>query len=180
MDNNFKKNAGFTLIEIIVVIALTSGVFAAAAGIFVQATKMQRRAFFIQKVQENVGFVLESMAKEIRVSSISTPNTGCPGSPAQSLSIVHPVNGSIDYFLFNTLFGAELHRRLPASGIDTVLNSTDVQVTRLGFCISGNTVNDNTQPRVTILLTVTNGHPNPDHNITVDIQTTVSQRLLSD
>ena len=173
---DFKKNSGFTLIEIIIVIALTSGVFAAAAGIFVQATQMQRRAFFIQKVQENVGFILESMAKEIRVSTISTANTSCPGSPAQSLSIVHPVNGSIDYFLS----GTDLHRRLPASGIDTVLNSTDVQIARLGFCVSGNIVNDNTQPRVTILLTVTNGHPNSDHNITVDIQTTVSQRLLSD
>lgn len=169
-----KRQAGFTIIELIIVFALTAGVFGAAAGIFVQAIKMQRRAFFIQKVQENVGFALESMAKEIRVSSISTSNTNCPGFPVQSLSINHPVNGNIDYFLS----GVDLHRRLPGAGIDTVVNSAGVQINRLNFCVSGNSVGSNTQPRVTILLTVSNGQLNPDLNISIDIQTTVSQRLL--
>ena len=53
------KNAGFTLIELIIVIALSAGVFVLASGIFVQALKIQRRAFFVQKVQENIGFTLE-------------------------------------------------------------------------------------------------------------------------
>lgn len=166
--------AGFTIIELITVLALSAGVFSMAAGIFVQAIKMQRRAFFIQKVQENLSFALETMAKEIRVSNVSTANTSCPG--ASSLSIVHPVNGDIIYLLS----GTDLHRSLPAAGIDTVLNSAGTQVSRLNFCISGNAPNDNAQPRVTILLTVSNGQINPDNNISIDIQTTVSQRYLSD
>jgi len=171
------KHAGFTLIELIIVIALSAGVFVLASGIFVQALKIQRRAFFVQKVQENIGFTLESMAKEIRVSNISTPSSlNCPISPYSSLSIVHPVNGDIEYFLE----GTDLHRRLSGNGINTVLNSVGVQITRLGFCVSGNTVNDKAQPRVTILLTVSNGSTNPEYNITIDVQTTVSQRLLSD
>ncbi|MDP3731120.1 MAG: type II secretion system protein [bacterium] len=176
INHKIQKSSGFTIMELIVVIALSSGVFAIAAGVFVQAIKMQRRAFFIQKVQENIGFALESMAKEIRVSSISTGNTTCPSAPAQSLSINHPVNGNIDYFLS----GTDLHRRLPGPGIDTVVNSIGTQINRMGFCISGNFADDKIQPRVTILLTVSNGHPNPDQNISIDIQTTVSQRLLSD
>ncbi len=171
------KNGGFTLIELIVVIALSAGVFVLASGIFVQSLKIQRRAFFIQRVQENIGFTLESMAKEIRVSSISTPSSpNCPASPYGSLSIIHPVNGAVEYLLEDT----DLHRRLSGNGVDTVLNSVGALITRLGFCVSGNTVNDQTQPRVTILLTVSNGSTNPDNNITIDMQTTVSQRLLSD
>lgn len=170
------KNAGFTLIELIVVIALAAGVFGLAASVFVQTLKIQRRALFIQKVQENISFALESMAKEIRVSSIATANTvNCPASPSNILSIVHPINGNIDYFLS----GTDLHRRLSGSGIDTVLNSVGTQINRLGFCISGNSTNDQQQPRITILLTVSNGNANPDYNISIDMQTTVSQRLLS-
>lgn len=172
-----KKNDGFTLIELIIVIALSAGVFAVATGVFVQALKIQRRAFFIQKVQENIGFALESMAKEIRVSNIVTPDSAnCPASPPATLSIIHPVNGNIDYFLS----GPDLHRRLSGSGVDTVLNSVGTRVNRLGFCVSGNASNDNAQPRVTILLTVSNGFPNPSDFIVLDMQTTVSQRLLSD
>src|SRR3989338_6730284 len=175
INRKIQKSSGFTIIEMIVVIALSAGVFGVAAGGFVQAIKMQRRAFFIQKVQENVGFALESMAKEIRVSTIATSNTNCPNSPVQSLSINHPVNDSIDYFLS----GTDLHRRLPGAGIDTILNSAGTQVNKMDFCISGNSAGSDTQPRVTILLTVSNGHPDPDQNISVDIQTTVSQRLLN-
>ena len=165
------------MIELIIVISLAAGVFALAAGVFVQTLKIQRRAFFIQKVQENISFALESMAKEIRVSTMATPNTvNCPASPSGTLSITHPVNGNIDYFLS----GTDLHRRLSGSGIDTVLNSVGTQINRLGFCISGNATNDNLQPRVTILITVSNGSPNPDSFISIDMQTTVSQRLLSD
>src|SRR3989344_6134426 len=163
------KKAGFTLIELTVVIALAAGVFALAVGVFVQTLKIQRRAFFIQKVQENISFALESMAKEIRVSVIVSPNTDCPAAPSAILSVTHPVNGNIDYFLS----GADLHRRLSGSGIDTVLNSVGTQINRLGFCVSGNALSDQAQPRVTILLTVSNGNANPDYNISIDMQTTV-------
>lgn len=174
---NFKnKRAGFTLIELIVVISLAAGVFALAASVFVQTLKIQRRALFIQKVQENISFALESMAKEVRVSTVITPNTpGCPGAPSPNLSITHPINGNIDYFLS----GGNLHRRLSGAGIDTVLNSVGTQVSRLAFCVSGNSAGDQQQPRVTILLTVNNGNASPDYYTSIDIQTTVSQRLLS-
>lgn len=175
--NRLKKKNGFTLVEIIIVFAISAGVFSLVAGVFVQALKIQRRAFFIQKVQENIGFALESMAKEIRVSRIAGLNTDCPAFPSQILNIIHPVNGGVSYFLSET---NELHRRLPASGIDTILNSAGTKVSRLGFCLSGNSINDDAQPRVTILLTVSNGHSDPNQNISIDLQTTVSQRFLSD
>lgn len=170
-----KKMAGFTIIEIIVVLALSAGVFMVAAGIFVQALTMQRRAFFIQRVQENIGFALESIAKEIRVSTIPTLFSNCPAFPAQVLNIVHPVNGSINFYFSN----GNLHRHLLATGVDTILNSRGTKVSG-GFCISGSGSDDNAQPRVTVLLTVSNGISSSANNISIDIQTTVSQRLLSD
>ncbi|MBI2676802.1 MAG: prepilin-type N-terminal cleavage/methylation domain-containing protein [Candidatus Yanofskybacteria bacterium] len=167
------SEAGFSLIEFLVAITLGSVAVMVISGIFVQTLRLQRKAFFIQRVQENISLALETLAKEIRVSTISTFNTNCPASPAQLLAVAHPINGNLEYFLS----GGAIHRRAVDSGIDTTLSSSGISVTRLGFCVSGNSLDDNFQPRVTILLSVQN--TNGSEVIQVDIQTTVSQRLLS-
>lgn len=165
---------GFSLVELLLAITLGSMVILAVSAIFVQSVRLERRAFFIQRIQENISFVLESMAKEIRVSTISTSNTTCPASPGDNLTIVHPVNGNIKYFLSN----GEIHRQDIDNGIDTTLSSFGIVVTRLSFCVSGNSLKDHFQPRVTILLSVKNSEGY--ETITFDTQTTVSQRFLSD
>src|SRR3989338_1018473 len=169
-------NSGFTLVELLLAITLGAIVIMLISGIFAQTLRLQRRAFFIQRVQENLSLMLEAMAKEIRVSTISTPNTNCPSAPVQLLTINHPVNGNIEYSL--SLSDNSVHRKLLDSGIDTVLNSTNVKVNRMNFCVSGNSLDDNLQPRVTISLTVQNA--NGTEIFPIDVQTTVSQRLLSD
>ncbi len=161
------------MIEFLVAITLGAVVMVLISGIFVQTIRLQRRAFFIQRVQENLSLVLESMAKEIRVSTISTANTSCPALPSQILAINHPVNGNIEY----SLSGGDIHRKAVDSGIDTVFNSFGILVTRLNFCVSGNDTNDNLQPKVTIILSVQNS--GGAEIFPIDVQTTVSQRLLS-
>lgn len=167
---------GFTLIELLTAITIGSIAVILIGGIFVQTLKLQRRAFFLQRVQENISLMLEAIAKEIRVSTIATANTNCPTAPVQLLTISHPVNGNIEYFL--DIANNEIHRRVIDSGIDTILNSSNITINRIGFCISGNAQDDNLQPKVTILLSVQN--KNGAEFFPIDIQTTVSQRLLSD
>ncbi|MBI2057704.1 MAG: prepilin-type N-terminal cleavage/methylation domain-containing protein [Candidatus Yanofskybacteria bacterium] len=171
---DLKKEAGFSLIEFLAAITLGAIAIMLISGIFVQTLRLQRKAFFIQRVQENIGLVLEAMAKEIRVSTIATANTGCPLAPVQLLTMTHPVNGNLEY----SLSGGAIHRRAVDSNTDTTLSSSGISVTRLGFCISGNALDDGLQPRVTILLSVQNS--NGTEIIPIDVQTTVSQRLLSD
>lgn len=165
--------AGFSMIEFLIAITLGAIVMVLISGIFAQTLHLQRRAFFIQRVQESLSLVLESMAKEIRVSTISTANTDCPAAPSQVLAINHPVNGNIEY----SLSGGDIHRNAVDSGIDTVLNSSGILVTRFNFCVNGNSLDDNLQPRVTIILSVQN--TDGAETFPVDVQTTVSQRLLS-
>ncbi len=161
------------MIEFLTAMTLGAIVMVLISGIFVQTLRLQRRAFFIQRVQENLSLVLESVAKEIRVSTISTANTDCPSLPSQVLAINHPVNGNIEYFLS----GGDMHRKVIDSGIDTVLNSSGILVTKLNFCVNGNNLNDNLQPKVTVILSVQN--TDGAEIFPIDIQTTVSQRLLS-
>lgn len=165
---------GFTLVEMIVAVALGVAVLALIAGTFVKSVLLARRAVLVQSTQENTGFVLELMAKEIRVSTIATANTSCPALPAGVLTITHPVNGNIEY----SISGGNIHRKLLSSGIDTLLNSANTKVARMGFCVSGNALNDDAQPRVSILMTAESTEGS--EVVSVDVQTTVSQRFLSD
>lgn len=133
---------------------------------------LQRRAFNIQQAEENTGFVLESLAKEIRVSQVVSSDTNCPSAPASTLSITHPINGAVTY----SLSGNAIHRTV--NGVDSIMSSSGaVQFTRLQFCISGTPVNNQQQPRVTIIGSVKSAKTK--QQATVDFQTTLSQRFLS-
>jgi len=168
------KSAGFTLIELVVAAFVFSILTMVAGGSFVSALNLQRRALNIKKVEENGRFVLELMTRELRVANpVNTPNTSCPTSPTNTISFQHPVNGAIEYSLSN----GQIRRRV--NSVDTTISNPDVEATRLVFCISGNTVSDDRQPKVTVILSLKSGG-SVVQAATIDLQATVSQRVLSD
>ena len=129
---------GFTLIELLVAVFIFSVLIVLAGGSFVGVTVSQRRALNIKKAEENGKFILELMAREIRVANpINTGNSACPGTAI--LNFQHPVNGAVEYFLS----GNQIHRRV--NGTDTVVSNPDIDVSRLNFCISGNQAGDDRQ-----------------------------------
>lgn len=166
------KPNGFTLVEILAAFVIFSIILTVFSSVFLSSSRMQKGAFNIQQAEENASYVLESMAKEIRVGKISGPDSNCPSSPAGTLNIVHPVNGNITY----SLSGGAVHRNV--NGQDSIISSNTVDFTRLQFCISGTPIGDKKQPRVTILASIKSKKTQQQANI--DIQTTVSQRFLSD
>lgn len=163
---------GFTLTEILVVALIFSLIVIIFSSTFISSSRLQKRAFNIQQVEENASYILESMAKEIRVSKVSGPDTNCPSSPAGSLVIDHPVNGHIIY----SLSSSAVHRNV--NGQDTTISSDNVEFTRLQFCILGTAIRDGKQPRVIILASVRS--KNALQRASMDIQTMVSQRFLTD
>jgi len=171
MKSKTLKPNGFTLIELMVSVFMFSILMIVVESAFVSSLDMQRRAFSIQQSEENANFMLESMAKEIRVSKVSGPDSDCQISPAATLNIVHPVNGNVTY----SLSGTAIHRTV--NGQDTIISSNTIQFTRLRFCVSGSALKDNKQPRVTILASVRSA--SLLQQVSIDIQTTLSQRPLS-
>ena len=170
---------GITLIEVLVTIVIFSVIITAVGGIFIRVLQLQRQGFLAQQVHENVSFILEEMAREIRVSQIC-PEIGQCTVPS-ILDITHPVNGKIQY----SLVGGQIHRKVlevtsncSSPACDTIINSSSVSVNLLNFFISGDANNDGRQPRVTIVLkaAATQGTLSTE----ISAQTTVSQRYLSD
>lgn len=168
-----KYSLGFTAIETIATIFVFSIVVLVFGRAFVDSLNLQRRAYAIQQAEENISFVLEAMAKEIRVSQITDPagDTSCPASPSNTLTMDHPVNGTISY----TLMGNNVQRTV--AGTDTIFNSAAVQFARLQFCITGIGSLDQKQPRVTVIAKVRSADPN--QQVFMDVQTTISARYLS-
>lgn len=168
------KNKGFTLIELIVAFFVFSVLVVLAGGSFVSTLSLQKRALNIKKVEENGRFISELIARELRVANpINTADSICPGSGTAILSFQHPVNGAIIY----SLSSGQVHRSV--GGVDSIVSNPDIEVSRLIFCISGNTTGDDRQPRVTIILGLKTPGAAADV-ATIDLQTTVSQRVLSD
>jgi len=164
-------NSGFTLIETLLVIFIFSLLMILMGGVFVSSLDLQRRAFNLQQAEENANFVLGSMAKEVRTSRISSPDTNCPSSPVSSLNLLNQYGENVTY----SLSGNAIHRNV--NGTDVVISSNTVEFARLQFCIFGTAVDDQQQPRVTIIASLKS--VKTQQQAIIDIQATVSQRFLS-
>lgn len=87
-----KSRAGFTLIEIIVAVAIFALVVVVVLEIFLASLNGQRKAFLLQEAQENSRYILESMTKEIRMSTVHQPP-----STAEALNLTNGKGENIWY-----------------------------------------------------------------------------------
>ena len=163
------KQDGFSVVETITAVFVFSLMILAIGGIYVHILSMQRRGTGAQKVQEDMLYALEVMAREIRVSSITNQDdTTCA---ATTLTIQHPVNGTVTY----TRSATNRIERIQG-GTVTYLTSANVNVGRLRFCIDGTqSTGDNEQSRITVTAQIASVADARDA-VTFDIQTTIVSR----
>lgn len=171
--NTTSLQRGFSLIELLVAATVFTFVMTGVSQLFSQALDIQRRATGYQKIQENAQFVMESIAREVRVSSVQSP-TGC--NP--ELTIEHPVNGTVTYAYNNSTNPAVITRVSGADGGDAApITSSDVTVAKALFCVFGAGA-DGRQARVTIPLTLEAVSSKASGRVSISLQTTISSRDL--
>ncbi len=161
-----QNSGGFTLVEVLVSAFVFSIIAVFVSGLFVQILALERRAFASQKIQENGLFIMELLSREIRVSQIQNQNSS--NCTATSLTIIHPVNGTITYSLINDVL------QRVAGGVTTDLSSSAVSFSRLNFCVMGSGTSDDLQARVAILASIRN--KTGKEILTTNLETTVSSR----
>ena len=168
------RESGFSLVELLVAATVFTFVVTGVSGLFVTALDIQRRATGVQKIEENAQFALESIAREVRVSTITSGDTDCAnqGPGTSTLTIQHPTNGTVIYAYDRTsTTGAILRNGQP-------ITSGDVDITAFAFCVSGSGP-DGAQSRVTIPLTIQSLAGRPSLRVNVSLQTSVVSRDLS-
>ena len=160
----FCSRAGFTLIELIVAMAVFSTVVTIVSSIFVSTVGSQRKNVNQQEVLENARYVLENIARSIRQSTVQTTD-----GTSSVLAVNHPVKGLTTYQLDN--------KQIEENGL--TLSSSEVFVEKLDFIVDGMSGSDFEQPRVTILLSIKNTEAGVGAGSLINIQTTITPRNLN-
>lgn len=172
---NFKKNnLGFTLVEMMVAIAVFSLVMVVAMSALINVIDANLKAQAIKTAINNVHFALESISKDMRVGT----NYGCGSiecaSSSETLSYKSHDGKNIIY-TFTPPSGStpgKIQRKVD-NGAPQDITSQEVNILKMKFFV----VNESDiQPRVLITLSGEAGSKEKIRT-TFDLQTGVSQRL---
>lgn len=162
---------GFTVVEVLVTSLIFSIIAMTISAIFIQIINLERRAFAVQKIQDNALLVLEELSRDMRVSRVS--NQESSNCAATSIALIHPVKGTVVYQTINGVV-----QRSVDGGSYIDISSSDVNFTRMNFCILGSLVNDNQSPRISIVTSIQNR--TGKEILQINLQTTITSRDVSD
>ncbi|OHA19498.1 MAG: hypothetical protein A3C08_02030 [Candidatus Taylorbacteria bacterium RIFCSPHIGHO2_02_FULL_47_18] len=170
------KNGGFTLIEMIMSVAVFTVVALIAAGALLAIADANRKAQAFKSVVNNLNFALESVARNLRTgsgySSSDFSRGDCSLGYTDGISFISQDGERIEYYINET----QIIRKV-ANGNPIGVTAPEVQVDRFCFFIAGTGANDDEQPRALMLV---GGfmQEKPKLKSRFDIQTFITQRLL--
>ena len=118
-----RKEEGFTLVELIVAMSVFLVATTFASGVFIQGLKSQRLLTQSIAVNNEMGVVLEQIAREIRV--------GYSFTSSEEVLSFQTNEGRVTY----ALSGDGVITRQEGSGVSAELTSRDVEVVRLQFLV---------------------------------------------
>jgi len=178
LKKNMKSNAGFTLVEMMVAVAVFSVVMTVAAGALLSVIDANKKAQAIQTAINNVNFALESISKDMRMGT----DYGCIDSSWNSLAC-NSISGNVGVtykssknqtvsYLFDSVNG-KIQRKIGSDSPDD-LTAAEAKITDMNFYVLG--INNSLkQPRVIITLNGQAGKTSIQTNFS--LQTTVSRRI---
>ena len=185
---------GFTLIEMIVVLAIFSVATVVIVDIFMMASRSQRRTLTVQKIQSEARFSMEAIAREARMDMIDYAFYGGTINeiPTSILALRDQDDNQIifkkssedcpsgtDQCLVVSIDGGANWASITSKGVRVVSLNFYIAPTVDPFLLNvddGTYASDN-QPRVTIVLSVEGVGVRSEEQTTVNLQTTVSNRI---
>lgn len=177
MRNGKEKRAGFTITELLVGVGLFTVVSTIMTGIFISAIRNQRLLQSIMAVNNNVGLVLEQMARESRTGYDFLVQEGegiCePGSGSELSFMNGQRNMETKFYLAENGSVVRQESELPP----VELTASNVEVRKLCFRAAKFNEEACNPERVTVVMEVA-PRENASSVPPIHIQTTVSSRVL--
>lgn len=176
----FKQNKGFTLVEMIVSLAIFSMVAVVATGALLTIVRSNQKARATKTVMENLSLAIDSMARSIRLGSnyhcgstgVLTSPQNCTFPNGASFVAYQDASGVTKSF---RLSGTSIVESDPTNGYSTT-TSSDVSVTNLVFYVE-EAVDPLAQARVKMTVQgYVNSGVGSSTRSDFSIQTTVSKR----
>lgn len=187
LSNNREYRRGFTLIELMVSVALFSVVLVLSVSTLLVLIDANRKAQALKSVVNNLSFGVDSVTRTIRtghtfycdddVDDMPEDTQAC-ATGATGITLTADTGALVGY----RLEGTAIERRIVDGEDDTdwiALTAPEVEVSELRFYVTGAAEDDGLQPTVTL---VVRGEAGTDleTDTTFNIQTTVTQRVLTD
>jgi prepilin-type N-terminal cleavage/methylation domain-containing protein len=181
------RTAGFTLIEMMVSVAIFSTVMTIALGALLAMSESDRKAQTLKSVINNLNFSLDAMSRSMRTGvnyhcdvsqGTVTVSRDCSSTAATSIAFLSSDNQTIKYCRGNgsTCDAAGTAVLVSKNGAAYApVTATEVTITNLQFYVSG-AESVALQPHVVILLSGT-VPVSASQNSVFDLQTSVTQRL---
>ena len=194
-----EKKEGFTLVEMMVSIALFSILVSIAAGGFVRALRSERQITAMMSTESNISIALEEMTREARTGYLFCHQAGqgapdpicdCQSDLAPDPTWTCPAiefrdaSGTlIEYFRGdpsnpNAPTPSILYRYDGDTNTTAPITGDNVNITNLNFILFGQIEGDNWNPRITITMSAA---PN-DSTVSwaaVNLETSVSARTIN-
>lgn len=172
-------NRGFTLIELMITIAIFATTLSGIFGIFIAGSRQQSIALESQQVLSQASFALEFMSRSLRMANKET-GQGCLSQQGLNYELTGEGSGvrfinSLDNNDCQEFFLDQGQLKYLKSNQQLPLTSDKLEIESFKFSLSGASQQDAVQPRLTVFLSIgakTKGVP------TLKLQTTISQRKL--
>jgi len=165
---------GLTLIEILVSLAIFGTTIGIITDITFDMLRAEEVAASNQVALDNGRFILQRIAKAIRVSVIKTPGDDLDSN---IIKLDHPRRGIVEYFL--SVDDRIVERIGEDPTTDSFLDSSSVIVENLIFHIKGaDDGTDDRQPQVSVIMKLKPPDAKQQELPSINIQTTLSQRCL--
>jgi len=173
-----KMKKGFTLIEMVVSVALFTVVVVVSTGALMTIIDANRKARSLQTVMDNLNFAMESMSRNLRTGysyECGGTSGNCPNGK-DSIVFTDQNGDSVEYeFSESSDLGSITISKNGAMAKS--ITSPEVDIDSLLFYVTGLDVGDNRQPLLTISISGTAGS-DESTKTTFSIQTTISQRKV--
>ena len=168
---------GFTLIELIVAMAVMAELMIITTMIFSNVMRLQKRAEVKYSLQQDSRFVLEKLSQELRTGTVDYAKQ----NQFRGASTLYLLTSNND----TEVFSWANNKLYFARGSNPLINMTPqkLQITNVAFYIAPEqdplTMAAPLQPRVTVIMTVTQGSKETlqEEQVSLNIQTTVSSRV---
>lgn len=189
MFNQIKKNKlGFTLIEVLVTVAVFVITMTVSSSIFINVNNLQQQTANMAKLQNEGRYVMEKMSKEIRGRELDydAMNTAINNTTGETDTLIFKPDefGEI-YEIFFDLASNSIKIKINNSDQGVELNSSEITVEKMQFIITpisdpyadSADITLAAQPRVTIMIVIKNKNVPEKYQKTLHLQTTISSKI---
>lgn len=183
------RQAGFSLVEMIVAVALFSVVMLIAVGALLALVDANRKARALESVMNNLNIALDGLVRGIRMGSVYHCGTGDPtaaqdcaasgGATIAFESYGGDPTDSTDQWIYTYDEATKRLYRSTDGGLNrTAVTAPDITIDEMRFYVTGTSRSDEVQPKVVVTVKGTAGAARVKTRSTFYIQATAVQRLL--